>query len=72
LPWQVSREDPLRGAPDLAEWEARIPLRRDPFRLEPEILAVAGESVFRGRRSRGLQEELSEGSQVGGGDLAGA
>src|SRR5262245_30062924 len=72
VPRQVAREDPLRGEPDLAEREARISLGRDPFRLEPEILAVAGERVFRRHTGRGLPQELSEGPQVGGGALAGA
>jgi hypothetical protein len=71
-PRQVYREDAPSGGQDLAEREASIPLGRDPFRLEPEITAVAGERVLRGRTSSGLQHGPFECPQVVGGGLGGA
>jgi hypothetical protein len=72
LPRQVEREDAPRGAQGLAEREAHIPLGRDPFRLQPDVPAVAGERVLRGRTGRGLQQGPIACPQVGGGGLGGA
>jgi hypothetical protein len=71
-PRHVYREDAPSGGQDLDEREARIPLGRDPFRLEPYITAVAGKRVLRGRTGREPQHEPIEGPQVVGGGLGGA
>jgi hypothetical protein len=72
LPRTVAREDAPRGGQGLAEREARIPFGRAPFRLEPDIPAVAGERGLQGRTGRGLQQGPIEGPQVVGGGLGGA
>ena len=61
LPRPVEREDAPRGGQGFAEREARIPPGRDPFRLEPDIPAGAGERVLRGRAGRGLSRGSSSG-----------
>ena len=72
MPRPVEREDAPRGGQDRAERETRIPLGRDPFRLEPEIPAGAGERVLKGRTGGGLQQGPLKGPQGGGGGLGGA
>ena len=48
VPRHVKHEDAPRGGQGLAECNASIPLGRDPFRLEPDMPAGAGDRVLRG------------------------
>jgi hypothetical protein len=62
VPRHVARKDAPRGRQGRDEWEACIPHGREPFRLEPDIPAVAGERVLKGCTGSGLLWGLGRGA----------